>query len=127
MAVPTYVKNMDDAHLLELALGHRLDVAGPFKLYIFIRPTEGPAFEADMLEGPREVMQSLAMAMAFSLAGQIEMGLIAGCAIFVVPTKFAFRTPPDDLLKVKFDAKYGLKFPTPLEVAEEIAARGLTL
>ena len=125
MAVPQYVKNMDDAHLIELSIGKRLDVSGLFKLYVFIRPNDGPMFESDMSEGARDVMNSLGTALAMSLSGQVGMGLISGFTVFVVPVNFAFKTPPDDALKVKFDSKYGLKFPTPLEVAEEMAARGL--
>src|SRR5262249_2681146 len=127
MAVRQFVINLDNDHFKALMPGQRLDVDGQWKTAIFIRPIDGDAFEAESFSGTRAMMAAVAAVENASIIFQAQMGFIAGGNGIAVPLNFAFGLPGsgDDPATVKFDAKYGLAFPTSAEIVEDRVRRGL--
>lgn len=128
MAVRSFVKALDNEHLLACAIGGRNDV-GPNALWRveeFVRPLGGAdAFNASVSFGDRASMDSLGRMLAASLyflsqAPPLGPGAIAGGTAAVLPIGFELSGP-----NAKFDAAYGLRFPSHEEVVEERATRGI--
>ena len=122
MAVPTYVTNLDNAHLIAVGVHNRLDVAAEWRVQLFVYPID-PAQEAfldTMQIGSRDAMALAAQSGNQFLASMVEGGFIRGGTCIMVPKQFEFRGT-----NAKFDSKYGLRFPTAEEVAEERTTRGI--
>src|SRR5262249_17807810 len=120
--IPAYVKNMDDAHLSALRAGERLDTANsaPWSLRVYIIPLEGDAFLSDAFADQRSIIETLAPMSAQQIFSRVQLGFIKGGSAVATPEGFVYGDEadipePERTAKMKFDSKYGLRFPQLIE------------
>ena len=121
MAIRTFVKHLSNQQLLDLKPGARLDLAGPWFLYVSERPPEGPAVEHRLFDGTvgRGDAENYAYAQNVLMGAQIEAGILAGGVSAPLPVHY-------DVKSLSFpDWQYGQRFPTEQELADECALRGI--